>query len=205
VLLIGPTGSGKTPLGDLLEKRGLGDDRCRHFDFGTQLRAIVQRNQPDHLFSRQDLDFLRQVLQSGALLENERFPIAQRILQSFLSQPGAADAITILNGLPRHVGQAEAVERQMCMEAVVYLHCTDEIVRARIGANVGGDRTERQDDDLASVRKKLLLFAQRTSPLVERYRHRGVPIFQIDVTAEMSPEVAWQALHARGMRKAYRQ
>ncbi|MCX7427258.1 MAG: hypothetical protein NTW96_16720 [Planctomycetia bacterium] len=42
MLLLGPTGSGKTPLGDLLERRGLGGRRCVHFDFGAHLRRIVK-------------------------------------------------------------------------------------------------------------------------------------------------------------------
>jgi adenylate kinase len=39
LLLLGPTGSGKSPLGDRLEARGLWSVRCAHFDFGANLRA----------------------------------------------------------------------------------------------------------------------------------------------------------------------
>lgn len=44
VLLLGSTGSGKTPLGDLIERRGLRGVRCLHFDFGVNLRKIVDRD-----------------------------------------------------------------------------------------------------------------------------------------------------------------
>ena len=38
LLLLGPTASGKTPLGKLIEERGLWDFRWVHFDFGAQMR-----------------------------------------------------------------------------------------------------------------------------------------------------------------------
>ncbi len=41
ILLLGPTGSGKTPLGQALEKKGLAGRRCVHFDFGANLREIA--------------------------------------------------------------------------------------------------------------------------------------------------------------------
>ena len=40
VLLVGPTGCGKSPLGQLLERLGLKGMRCLHFDFGKRLRKI---------------------------------------------------------------------------------------------------------------------------------------------------------------------
>jgi hypothetical protein len=41
LLLLGPTGAGKTPLGDWLEAHGLWGRPCHHFDFGANLRAVV--------------------------------------------------------------------------------------------------------------------------------------------------------------------
>ena len=84
IVLLGPTGAGKTPLGDLLAERGLNGRRCVHFDFGENLRAVVARAQPDAVVSPQDIALLRRVLDSGALLEDREFPIAQRVLTSFL-------------------------------------------------------------------------------------------------------------------------
>ena len=85
ILLLGPTGSGKTPLGDLIERRGLAGAPCLHFDFGANLRRIVERDRPDEHLGREEIDFLRRVLPSGALLENERFSIAERVLRSLLA------------------------------------------------------------------------------------------------------------------------
>ncbi len=198
VLLIGPTGSGKTPLGKLIEQRGLWDSQCVHFDFGENLRQIVGRNRPDQLIGQQDIDFLRQVLQSGALLENEHAALAEAILKSFLAERDVGPrTLVLLNGLPRHVDQANALGPILDLQAVVCLQCSDETVHERLHTNVGGDRTDREDDDLASVRNKLAIFRRRTAPLLDHYHQHGVRIETIEITAKMTPEQAWQELNRR--------
>lgn len=189
VLLLGPTGAGKTPLGELMEKRGLWGTRCLHFDFGANLRRIVARNRPDRWIGREELDFLKGVLQSGALLENEHFSIAERVLHSFLAEREAdAQTLIVLNGLPRHVGQADAVDRFLEVRMVVALRCSPDTVLARLRSNIGGDRTGREDDDLPSVWSKLALFDSRTALLLDHYRARGTRIETVEVTAGMTAE-----------------
>ena len=111
---------------------------------------------------------------SGALLEDERFPLAQRVYRSFLEQrpldPGTWIA---LNGLPRHVGQARSVDGMLHIEAVIHLQCSAPTVLARIESNIGGDRTRRDDDSLPEIRNKLQLFTHRTAPLLDHYRDPG--------------------------------
>ena len=76
VLLVGPTGAGKTPLGNLLEKKGLNGKKCRHFDFGANLRAIAGQI-PGARFSLEEIGFIKDKLCSGALLEDKDFPLAR--------------------------------------------------------------------------------------------------------------------------------
>ena len=198
VVLLGPTGSGKTPLGDLLQQRGLWRATCLHFDFGANLRRLVDQDRPDRLISREDLDFLRRVLDSGALLEDEHFPLAERILRSFLDRHGAdGRTAVVLNGLPRHVGQAEAIDRVLDVAAAIHLVCSSETVLARIATNVGGDRSGRPDDDPASIRNKLALFNRRTAPLLDHYRALGTRIETVEVTATMTADRMWQILERR--------
>lgn len=193
ILLVGPTGSGKTPLGEELERRGLGGRCCRHFDFGAQLRAVVGGSPPPGLSAR-DIEFLRGVLDRGALLEDEHFPIAETILQAFLTAH-PADRV-VLNGLPRHVGQSKDVDRLVDVEVVVELQCSAQVVLERIRTNAGGDRADRIDDDLDAIRHKLAIFTDRTAPLIEHYRARGARIVSIPIAADTTAETAWQALAA---------
>ena len=74
MVLLGPTASGKTPLGELLEVRGLGGRRCAHFDFGECLRRVVRQGQSDVAVSAKDVQFLRGVLETGVLLEDKDEP-----------------------------------------------------------------------------------------------------------------------------------
>jgi len=198
LLLVGPTGSGKTPLGDLIAQRGLWDTACVHFDFGANLRFLVEQDRPDEIVAPDDLRFLRGVLRSGALLENEHFPLAERIFASFLARSGADQrTMVVMNGLPRHVGQAEAVDAIVDVVAVVHLRCSTEVILERLRTDVGGDRAGRLDDDLESVRHKLVLFFERTAPLLSRYRNAGIPIETIDVAATDTPEQVWATLDRR--------
>ena len=193
VLLLGPTGAGKTPLGEIIQRRGLWGSECLHFDFGAHLREIVSRNRPDNRISRRDIEFLKQVLSSGALLEDEDFSLARRILQSFIARRGAdCQTRIVLNGLPRHVGQARSIDKMMHVEVVVHLRCSSETVFRRIRSNLAGDRTDRVDDDLDAIRQKLAIFNHRTASLLEHYSKRRIVV--VEVTAKMTPGQMWGLL-----------
>lgn len=188
ILLIGPTGSGKTPLGDLLEERGLWDRRCVHFDFGRELRRVAEGEGAADLLP-DDVAFVRKVLEKGALLENEHFHIARSILDAFIEERNVGiNDILAMNGLPRHVSQAAEVDRILYFRLVIHLVCTAEVVLTRISTDAGGDRAGRTDDHLASVRKKLATFEERTKPLIEHYENLGVTILEAEVDDKYQPE-----------------
>lgn len=193
VLLLGPTGAGKTPLGQWIERHGWAGQRCVHFDFGENLRKAVRQELPPDCVSPPDIYFLRGVLERGVLLEDQDFPIAERILLGFLAQRQADHRTrVILNGLPRHTGQAAAMQHLVAVRTVVCLDCDAPTVLLRIQHDPGGDRAERVDDQLAAVRKKLSIYDQRTTPLVDWYRQRGASILRIEVSAQMTAAQMWQ-------------
>ena len=199
LLLLGPTGAGKTPLGELIEQRGLWGQAFAQFDFGAHLRAIAAQDPPDRWFSPAERSFFRGVIESGVLLEDSQFPLAQRVLERFLAQRRLAPSTRLtLNGLPRHVGQAQDLASIVQVRWVVVLECGLETAIARIAVNVGGDRTGRTDDAPAAVRRRLLLFAERTAPLVEHYQRSGAAIVRLPVAADMTTALMWQALNAAG-------
>ncbi len=194
ILLLGPTGSGKTPLGQLIESRGLRGRRCVHFDFGENLRQIAESPE-QHVLSDDELLVVQESLRTGALLENEHFVIAAKILAAFLAERNVAEEVrVVLNGLPRHVGQAADVEALVTISAVLSLQCSPQIVRQRIATNAGGDRTQRVDDDLDAIARKLDIYSQRTAPLIEHYRNQGARIVTIDVQVKTTSEDAWDEI-----------
>ncbi|MDD4985642.1 MAG: nucleoside monophosphate kinase [Dehalococcoidales bacterium] len=183
ILLIGPTGCGKTPLGDLLETEGIGGRRCLHFDFGRELRASVGRQ--SGLLTQDERGLVGELLEAGALLEDEHFPIARKLLAGFISGRNAdAGTIIVLNGLPRHVGQAGAMEVVVDMRALVSLECAPQVAWERVRTNSGGDRSERADDMLEAVERRLDLFRRRTLPMLEYYGAHGVPVLRVNVGAK---------------------
>jgi adenylate kinase len=187
VLLLGPTGAGKTPLGDWLETHGLWGRRCHHFDFGACLRTTVAAG-PDERFDRREIEFLQSVLAEGVLLENDSFHLAEKILDAFIArravQPGAW---IVMNGLPRHVGQAQALERRLEVCAVIQLECEARVIRERLRRDTGGDRAVRTDDTDELVARKLAIYAERTRPLVSHFRQRGARLIGLEVGIETQP------------------
>lgn len=182
LLLIGPTGAGKTPLGQHIERVGIAGKRYFHFDFGHELRSIAEVDSAPAGFSRDDIPFIREVLSQGALLENEHFHIAEKIVCHFLEKSGYCKNDTvILNGLPRHVDQAQDMNRMIIVEGLIVLACGADDIRTRIRHNTGADRTGRVDDNIAMIRRKLRIFSKRTAPLIDYYKQAGARVLTVKV------------------------
>lgn len=189
ILLLGPTGSGKTPLGSYLQKKGIWDKRCFHFDFGSELRNISDANVIPLQFTKYDVDYIAKVLKEGALLENETFYIAEKILNSFIKKNSISpDDIILLNGLPRHIGQAKDVDSIVTIKLVIYLDCSFEVIKERVQLNIGGDRSDRTDDSIEEIKKKVEIFHDRTSTLLQYYKKKKIQIEKIRVSVNTNPD-----------------
>ena len=186
ILLVGPTGAGKSPLGDWLQAHGLWGRHCHHFDFGAKLREVAAGQ--GNGFTVEETLFIRKLVEKGALLEDETFHLALRILVEFVGSRQVQPAdVLVMNGLPRHTGQADAMAGLLQFVAVVYLQCSAEIVWERLQRDAGGDRAERTDDTVARVEQRLAVFAERTQPLLAWYRRLGVPSIQVAIGAQTRP------------------
>jgi len=189
ILLVGPTGSGKTPLGDYCEENGVWGKKCAHFDFGDHLRKIADNDIKLPLFTDSDLTTVIDSLRTGVLLENENFQIARKILQGFIKENNLGDSdLLLLNGMPRHEGQASDMNGLVEMMMVLYLKCKAEVVCQRIECNSGGDRVQRIDDSIGEIEKKIEVFNQRTLPLLNYYRTKGIMVEAIEVDVGTSAQ-----------------
>jgi adenylate kinase len=190
ILLLGPTGSGKTPLGETLATRGIAGQRCVHFDFGAHLRRAARNPEAYPLLEKADIRVIQGCLAHGALLEDSQFSIIEALFKSF-AQTGAVnkDDVIVLNGMPRHVEQALKIADFIDVVSAVRLLCDDKTVRERIRTDAGGDRASRTDDSADAVAKKCEIFKKRTLPLLSFYRGRiGNNILEVPVTVNTSPE-----------------
>ena len=187
LLLLGPTGVGKSPLGDLLEEEGLYGRSFLHFDFGRELRAIARGEVRDGILPSERI-FIKKVLEEGLLLEDEHFYLAEKILSGFLHFKGASgDEIIVFNGLPRHRGQAERLKDRVRIPLVVVLEASFEEILERIHRDVGGDRKGRDDDRIELIYKKWKTYKERTRPLREYYQAQGAKVLKLLVGRHTSP------------------
>jgi adenylate kinase family enzyme len=178
LLLIGPSGSGKSPLGALLEKR-MG---WAHFDFGHQLR-IVARDEEIPGLTVAERNYIKELLSSHSLFPDESFPIIEKILNYFLERNVHAPGI-ILNGLPRHIGQAISISNIFDIQRVAVLECSGQTSFERTMLRKKGlsdDHAGRADDTPKAVAKKFNIYTQHTAPIVEHYESIGAQVMRIPV------------------------
>ncbi len=197
LLLLGPTGSGKSPLGDAMERRSLLGRRVHHLDFGAELRNVASAGQEAGIYSGAEIDFVQGLLERGLLLENEHFNLAEKIIRNFLERRGFQGRdVLVLNGIPRHAGQARDVAPITDVQGLVVLDCSADAVACRLRTNVGGDRAERSDDGRELVQKKLAIFRERTEPLIAHYEARGSRIYRLEIAESTTAEEACGMLSA---------
>lgn len=193
IVLLGTTSSGKSPLGELLQDHATSSrGRYMHFDFGCHLRRIASGT-IEAGFNENDLALIHTFLH-GKLLGDDTFYIARRILTLFLNTvrfDASVDRL-ILNGLPRHCGQARDLAAfPISVECVVYLDCPDKIAweRKALAENGAGfeDRSTRSDTAPQTFLKKLESFRSETLPLIDWYESRYIPVIRIPVETDSSP------------------
>ena len=197
ILILGATGSGKTPFGAQLETQPLWGRKWRHFDFGEKLRNAAAKG-GNQFLSKEELSIIENSLKTNSLLEDKDFPIAEKILKNFLMEKNIEPIldVVILNGLPRHIGQAEALDKIMDIKAVIYFAATPSVLFERIKSNVGGDRADRTDDSIEEISRKLEIFKNQTMPLLDYYKNLDRTILEVEVDEDTIPLYIIQGLQS---------
>ncbi|MDI6845682.1 MAG: nucleoside monophosphate kinase [Candidatus Saccharicenans sp.] len=223
ILISGPPGAGKTPLGDYLEKNLSGEKKFWHFDFGRELREIVESsagqnsgreddNQGNVASSNQcsrvqgevltftpaELARIKKSLQTAALFEESDRELVKKILLRFFARKKiSCRDVVVLNGLPRHSSQFFWLQGLLSIALVVHLMCSEEVALARILTNLQDERRGRQDDKPEVVRKRYRQYLQRTAPLLEFLRREGLPVLELQVGPRTTPEELKEQLVSR--------
>jgi adenylate kinase len=83
----------------------------------------------------------------------------------------------VLDGFPRTVNQAEALDRQLArqgtpLEAALSFEVTEEELLRRLAGRAAAQH--RADDAEQTIRHRLEVFAIKTRPLIDYYAHRGL-------------------------------
>ena len=189
VVLLGPPGAGKGTQGRRLAARW----GVPQIATGDMLREAVARGTRLGLEARRYMD-------AGELVPDA---VIIGLVRERLAQPDGRKGF-VLDGFPRTAAQAEALDQLLEAEGtpldrVVLFQLADEELVIRLsgrrvcgscGRNYhvrfsaprvagrcdacGGELSQRTDDEEATVRRRLAVYARDTRPLVDYYRRRGL-------------------------------
>ena len=150
---------------------------------GTQSERIVEKFGIDHISTG---DVLRAEIVAGselgksakALIDNgQLIPDAMMVdilaakLDTFVSSKGV-----IFDGFPRTIAQAEALkamlnERGQDVTAMIELDVPEDELMTRLLKR--GQLSGRTDDNEETIKKRLVVYNEQTSPLKEWYKNEG--------------------------------
>jgi adenylate kinase len=189
LVLLGPPGSGKGTQGERLQE----DFRLPYYATGDILRAAVREETELGEAAKEYMD-------RGDLVPDE---VIVGVIAERVAREEAADGF-ILDGFPRTIAQAEALESKMDelgrkLTATLLIEVSDDEVVRRLGGrrtcvkeghvfhvefdppknedicDICGARLEIRDDDKPEVIRNLLeTYHEKTEPLVSYYEHRGI-------------------------------
>lgn len=167
LIFLGPPGAGKgTQATRLVKKYGI-----PQLSTGDMLRAAVAAETPIGLQAKA-------VMEAGGLVSDE---IVIGIVADRIEEPDAAKGF-ILDGFPRTVAQAEALdkmlaEKELKLDLVLELQVdqtalVDRIVKRAEEARANGEPV-RKDDDPVIFRQRLDAYNRDTAIVAPYYRERG--------------------------------
>ncbi len=191
IVLLGPPGVGKgTYAKRLSELLGL-----PHISTGDMLRDEIKRGTP--LGQR-----VREYVESGKLVPDE---IMIEVIKERLSREDCRKGY-ILDGFPRTIPQAEALDRISHVDVVFNFVAPKEVIIDRLSGRLicrrcgaiyhkkyhppkkpgicdicGGPLYQREDDRPEVIERRLEVYHQQTAPLIDYYRRRGL-LVEIDAS-----------------------
>ena len=185
LILLGPPGAGKGTQAEILTKR-LG---VPAISTGNILRAAVKNGTPTGLKAKEYMD-------AGKLVPDE---VIIGVISERMAEADCQEGF-ILDGVPRTIPQAEALEKAgVTFDAVLSIEIEDEVIVDRMdgrrvcttcGApfhvrnmppkvegvcdSCGGELKERADDKPEVVRDRLAVYHKETAPLKDFYAERNL-------------------------------
>ena len=185
LILLGAPGAGKGTQAEILSKKL----NIPTISTGNILRAAVKNGTPVGLKAKEYMD-------AGKLVPDD---VIIGIVAERLAEPDCANGY-ILDGVPRTIAQAEALEKAgIQFDAVVSIEISDETIMERMsgrrvcescGASYhlvavppkqegvcdkcGGKLVQRKDDEPETVKARLEVYHRETEPLKDFYAKRGL-------------------------------
>ena len=198
IILLGAPGSGKGTLAKKISR----DFEIPQISTGDLFRACVKAE--NELGKK-----VKSIMESGALVPDE---VTIEIVKERLQQPDCKKGF-ILDGFPRTVNQAKALENISQIDSVILVDLANEIIVERLSSrrtcpNCGeiysvednpegkckkcnSKLIQRDDDKPETILHRLEVYEQNTSPLINFYSDR---LFK--VSSSGTPEQTYQPVKA---------
>ena len=181
LILLGPPGAGKgTQAQCLVAKYGI-----VQLSTGDMLRAAVNAGTP---IGRQ----VAGIMARGALCPDD---LVVSLVEDRIQQPDARKGF-ILDGFPRTVPQAVALDRMLAkhgvsLDAVIELRVDEAALLRRIESRIAQMKARgeplRSDDNPEAMHRRLTAYREQTAPLIAYYQLQGI-LHSVDGMASI-PEV----------------
>jgi len=178
VLVLGPQGSGKgTQARRIAQAHGI-----PHVSTGDMFRALDDTKP----LGRE----INEIMDRGGFVPDD---ITIRMIQERLAEDDAREGF-ILDGFPRNLAQAEALDRMLdeigrTLDVIFFFDLDDVTAKKRA---LGRAHEEgRTDDTPESIERRLSLYHEQTEPVVEYYRTTGklVPLHANLSVEEVADEI----------------
>lgn len=167
IVFLGPPGAGKgTQSERIVKKHGIAQ-----LSTGDMLRAAVKAETPIGLKAKA-------VMEAGELVSDD---IVIGIVSDRIEEPDCAKGF-ILDGFPRTVAQAAALDRMldekgMTLDAVIELKVDQGALLARIENRVreaqAAGQPVRKDDNPEAFKQRLDAYREQTAPVSSYYAEKG--------------------------------
>ena len=160
IVLLGPPGAGKGTQAARVARRF----DCPHVATGDIFRANVAEGTELGVAAQEYMD-------RGDLVPDD---VVIAMVAERLGSEDCRDGF-VLDGFPRTVDQAEALDRQLVaagapLHAVLCFEAAEEELLRRLAGRAAAQH--RADDAEQTIRHRLEVFAVKTRPLIDYYRHR---------------------------------
>ncbi|MBE0600770.1 MAG: adenylate kinase [Firmicutes bacterium] len=182
IILLGPPGAGKGTQAQII----CDTFKLAHISTGDMLRSAIQKQTETGLKAKEFMD-------QGALVPDD---VVIALVRERVQEADCENGY-ILDGFPRTVEQAKALESIATIDAVIDINLPDDFLIERLSGRrvcpmcgrsyhtelLAGKTTceddgttlvQRDDDKRETVLSRLKVYYQKTAPLIEYYSAKGI-------------------------------